>query len=369
MDDYKIISTLNEEHKVYLVQSEFTKQVYVQKILDVYNIHVYEHLYQNPIAGIPRIIDFYEQDNTLVVIEEYISGTSLQEKIDHSDLFISDIQDYMLMLCNILESLHAMKPPIIHRDIKPSNIIITSYNYAVLLDFNAAKQFSSEAPSDTVLLGTPGYAAPEQYGFGSSSPLTDIYSLGIVLKEMMESLSSANSSFINVYQLIINRCTQLSPAARYQSIAALKKAILEMTDKKPVLPYTEHKRSIMSSKLSEKALSVDKSRFLPPGFRSMTPWKMVLSSMVYLFMIFICSSVEVENTYGALLWLNRIFMFLVFMFPVFCGFNYLNIQNIFPLCKSKQPIIHYLGIVLLDIAGMFLLMILLFIIESICFPG
>ena len=131
MDDYKIISTLNEEHKVYLVQSEFTKQVYVQKILDVYNIHVYEHLYQNPIAGIPRIIDFYEQDNTLVVIEEYISGTSLQEKIDHSDLFISDIQDYMLMLCNILESLHAMKPPIIHRDIKPSNIIITSYKISL----------------------------------------------------------------------------------------------------------------------------------------------------------------------------------------------------------------------------------------------
>lgn len=76
----------------------------------------------------------------------------------------------MIMLCNILNALHSMTPPIIHRDIKPSNIIITSYNYAMLLDFNAAKQFSGQNESDTVLIGTPGYAAPEQYGFGSSSP-------------------------------------------------------------------------------------------------------------------------------------------------------------------------------------------------------
>ena len=93
------------------------------------------------------------------------------------------------MLCNILEALHSMTPPIIHRDIKPSNIIITSYNYAMLLDFNAAKQFSGQNESDTVLIGTPGYAAPEQYGFGSSSPKTDIYSLGIVLREMLDRIT------------------------------------------------------------------------------------------------------------------------------------------------------------------------------------
>ena len=63
----------------------------------------------------------------------------------------------MIMLCNLLEALHSMTPPIINRDIKPSNIIITSYNYAMLLAFNAAKQFSGQHESDTVLIGTPGY--------------------------------------------------------------------------------------------------------------------------------------------------------------------------------------------------------------------
>ena len=208
MSDYKIISALNEEHKVYLVQSALSGNIYVQKILDVYNIRVYEYLYRNPVAGIPRLINYYEDGNQLIVIEEYISGTSLQEKIDNSDLSVSDIRSYMIMLCNILEALHSMTPPIIHRDIKPSNIIITSYNYAMLLDFNAAKQFSGQNESDTVLIGTPGYAAPEQYGFGSSSPKTDIYSLGIVLREMLGSITPAPdiAPILHRLNLIAERC-------------------------------------------------------------------------------------------------------------------------------------------------------------------
>lgn len=230
MSDYKIISALNEEHKVYLVQSALSGNIYVQKILDVYNIRVYEYLYRNPVAGIPCLINYYEDGNQLIVIEEYISGTSLQEKIDNSDLSVSDIRSYMIMLCNILEALHSMTPPIIHRDIKPSNIIITSYNYAMLLDFNAAKQFSGQNESDTVLIGTPGYAAPEQYGFGSSSPKTDIYSLGIVLREMLGSITPAFDIAPILHRLnrIADKCTQMTPAARYQSVAELK------------MPYRSH---------------------------------------------------------------------------------------------------------------------------------
>ena len=89
--------------------------------------------------GIPRIIEYLEEDNRLILIEEYISGCSLQDMIDDGKLSLTDIFCYMLELCNILEILHAHSPAIIHRDIKPSNIIITNYNKAVLLDFNAAK--------------------------------------------------------------------------------------------------------------------------------------------------------------------------------------------------------------------------------------
>lgn len=94
--------------------------------------------------GIPRIIEYLEEDNRLILIEEYISGCSLQDMIDDGKLSLTDIFCYMLELCNILEILHAHSPAIIHRDIKPSNIIITNYNKAVLLDFNAAKYYSEQ---------------------------------------------------------------------------------------------------------------------------------------------------------------------------------------------------------------------------------
>lgn len=379
MSDYHIISTLNEQHKVYLVQSALSGRIYVQKILDVYNIQVYEYLYRNPIAGIPLLINYYEQNNQLVVIEEYISGISLQEKIDNSELNISDIQSYMFMLCNILEALHSMTPPIIHRDIKPSNIIITSYNYPILLDFNAAKQFSGQNDSDTVLIGTPGYAAPEQYGFGSSSPQTDIYSIGIVLKEMLDSIcrpAATNSDAIldnaddilHKFNRIVEKCTQMEPSARYQSVAELKDAINCNITAQNLDPYTNYEYAPTNDKSLFFQKENKNSRLLPPGFRTKTPWKMLISSVVYLFIMWLCLSLELENTYGAKLWLERIFCLGMFTFVIFCGFNYLNVQNILPLCKSKSRILHYVGIVILDIAVVFCLFVIMFIIESIIFP-
>lgn len=382
MSDYKIISALNEEHKVYLVQSALSGNIYVQKILDVYNLRVYEYLYRNPVAGIPRLINYYEDGNQLIVIEEYISGTSLQEKIDNSDLSVSDIRSYMIMLCNILEALHSMTPPIIHRDIKPSNIIITSYNYAMLLDFNAAKQFSGQNESDTVLIGTPGYAAPEQYGFGSSSPKTDIYSLGIVLREMLGSITPVPdiTPILHRLNLIAERCTQMTPAARYQSVTELKNAVSQSyypaqhdtsaAGNSSQYAHQDHDNAnnAANADTAKRAIHDNASRFLPPGFRTRTPWKMLLSSVAYLFIIWLCLSLELENTYGAKLWLERIFCLGMFIFAICCSFNYLNVQNILPLCKSKNLFLHYTGIILLDVAVIFALFVIMFIIESVAFP-
>lgn len=128
-------------------------------MLDVYNLAVYAELYRNPVAGTPRIINYYEETGQLTVIEEYISGTSLQDKIRHADISPNEMLQYMLDLCAILEQLHQHNPAIIHRDVKPSNVIITSYNRSVLLDFNAAKYHTATKDSDTILLGTQGYAA------------------------------------------------------------------------------------------------------------------------------------------------------------------------------------------------------------------
>ena len=96
---YKPIAAINEPHHVYLVQHQETKKIAIKKVLDVYNLAVYAELYRNPIAGTPRIINYCEEAGQLTVIEEYISGTSLQDKIRHADIAPSDMLQYTLDLC------------------------------------------------------------------------------------------------------------------------------------------------------------------------------------------------------------------------------------------------------------------------------
>ena len=127
-------------------------------------------------------------------------------------------------MLKILKNFHNANPPIVNRDIKPKNVIITEQNSVILLDFNAAKIYSDSEMKDTLLLGTPGYAAPEQYGFGQSSVKTDIYAVGIMLKEMVQSVEKYNVKLDD----IIKKCTQLNPNDRYLNIEDLEKDILSL---------------------------------------------------------------------------------------------------------------------------------------------
>jgi serine/threonine protein kinase len=358
---YKTIAVINESHNIYLVQHQETAKIYIKKVLDVYNSNIYEHLQQHPIPGIPKIIDHYEEEQQLTIIEEYISGESLLEQMQTHQLTSEVIIRYMTDLCEILERLHAQNPPIVHRDIKPSNIIITSYDRVILLDFNAAKFFTDSNTNDTVLLGTRGYAAPEQYGFGSSSPQTDIYALGILLKELSASMQVP----CNMFDKIIHRCTQMNPSDRFGSVTELKESIYALNPS--VKPANGcYFRSYKQPTAAEK-ISLVLQKFLPPGYRTRTPWKMVLASLVYLFLCMLSLSTEIKDTYGAVLWFERIYILIVMLAIIFVCFNYLNIQRLMPLCKHSNRIIHYTGIILLNIIIIFILLIVVSIVESICF--
>lgn len=347
MSYYKTIAVINESHNIFLVQHQESGKIYVKKILDVYNKQIYQNLYRNKIPGVPQIVELYEADNQLTVIEEFVSGSSLQEKIAMHDMSAASITHYMCELCEILERLHSVKPSIIHRDIKPSNIIITSYDHVMLLDFNAAKYFADANTADTILLGTKGYAAPEQYGFGASTPQTDIYASGILLKELVDSLPEPTTKFSE----IIDTCTQMNPADRFQTASALKSA----------LQKTEHPfQSDPSGPFTWKKL-------IPPGYRTRTPWKIAVSSIAYIYVFWLCLSLEFENTAGVTLWLERLFCLLMVLSVICCSFNYCNVQRIFPLCRHKNRILHYIGIVILDVIIVLYLFMVLTIIETIFF--
>lgn len=351
---YKTIAVLDEAHHINLVQHQCTKKIYVKKVLDVYNLPVYEYLVEHTISGIPRIIEFAEEQGQLTVIEDYISGSSLEEKIEDRSLTAASVLRYVEELCDILEQLHNAEPAIIHRDIKPSNIIITGLDHVVLLDFNAAKFHSEKASSDTVLLGTQGYAAPEQYGFGSSSPKTDIYALGILLREMCSCLPDTPDRLV----YIAEKCTQMDPDNRFSSVTEIRAALYS-----PDTP--EH---------STAGIASGKRRFLPPGFRSNTPWKMVTAVIAYTIIFWLALSLISKDPNGVVLsagpqWYERMCFLLIELSVVGITCDYLHIQHIFQLHRIRQPILRWICVLATDIAVLFFMTLLMLQLEPVFFPG
>ncbi|MBR0160304.1 MAG: serine/threonine protein kinase [Oscillospiraceae bacterium] len=219
---YRELAILNEAHRVWLVQHITSKILFVKKILTVYNAEVYRLLQAHPVAGIPEIFEVIEDAGELTVIEEYIQGRTLQDILNEGGLFTAaEAAGIVRQLCGILQELHSFSPAIIHRDIKPSNIILTPDGSIRLLDLNAAKQVSHERSEDTVLMGTIGYAAPEQYGFGASDVRADLYSCGVLLNELITGSMPNEKLADGSVGEIIRRCTRMDPADRYSSAGQL----------------------------------------------------------------------------------------------------------------------------------------------------
>ena len=137
------------------------------------------------------------------------------------------------ILCDVYIYLHELKPnPIIYRDMKPSNLMRTPEGTVKLIDFGIAREYKNDAKSDTLLLGTKGYAAPEQEGLAQTDERSDIYSLGVTLYHLVSGISPREAfGFKPLRQIdpllseglemIIGKCVMPDPIDRYQTARQL----------------------------------------------------------------------------------------------------------------------------------------------------
>lgn len=197
---------------VQLVRAEGIEKPCVRKTLAGRH-GVYRILQEKPHPCIPRIYEVEEGESRTVVLEEYIEGESLGDRA----LTPRQCRKLVRELCGVLEYLH--RNNIVHRDIKPSNILMTPDGHIRLIDFDAARMPKDLAEQDTHLLGTRGYAPPEQYGFAQTDARSDIYALGVTLGQAFG--SAANDPR---YRKIIRKCTELDPDKRYQSVRQVRLA-------------------------------------------------------------------------------------------------------------------------------------------------
>ncbi|MGL5259064.1 MAG: serine/threonine-protein kinase [Lachnospiraceae bacterium] len=316
----------------------------MKKKLVVYDLKVFQYLASHPINGIPKIIEVIEKDRELYVIEEYISGETLRDKLNEKGKFSeSEAVEIIKNLCYILKTFHQLNPPIVHRDIKPENIMITYDRRVVLVDFNSAKESDVTKMRDTVLFGTTGYAAPEQYGFFSSTPSADIYAIGVLLNELLTGKLPNKQMDQGTWKMIIEKCLKMEPNSRFQTVDELLCVITG-----------EGENTRISKKQS----------LILPGYRRKNIIAMVLATMWYFIILYSSVMLTTNNTLlQANIIIYRIFFFTVLMTETFWICNFQDVWSYISFTKHKNRVIKIcsilLGVIILFFGEAVLLSVLL----------
>lgn len=194
------------------------KQIFVRKIIPYIGLP-YQELAKLQHPLLPLIYYVAEDAAHTYVIEEYISGQNLQALLEKKGYFSeSQVTSIALQLCQVLQVLHAHK--ILHRDIKPDNIILKNDGSIKLIDFGAARLAETDQHThDTHILGTEGFAPPEQYGFAPTDVRSDLYAVGVTIKTLL------GPHYQGRLLKIAGQCTQLDPSQRIASAADLEAAL------------------------------------------------------------------------------------------------------------------------------------------------
>lgn len=222
-DQFTVTKTLKEgpRGKVLLLRHRKTGKPYIFRHFTG-DGDVYHKLLEISCPNLPQVMEVTEQDGEVAVLEEYIQGDTLAEFLKGALFTPGEVRMVVKDLCEGLWILHSMGA--VHRDIKPENVILRETG-AVLIDFDASRIYKETRNSDTQVLGTTGYAAPEQYGISQTDGRSDIYSLGVLMNVMLTGKHPSIVLADGKMGRIILRCTMMNPEKRFQTIRHLMNAL------------------------------------------------------------------------------------------------------------------------------------------------
>jgi serine/threonine protein kinase len=178
----------------------------------------YEKLQNIRCDHLPEIYDVLQMDDGQIVLEEYIDGITVAQVMEIEKYRSAGARKVLLSVCDALSVLHDRG--IIHRDVKPENVMVEKNGRVVLIDFNASR-VESVASRDTVIMGTVGYASPEQLGLSQSDARTDIYAAGVLYNVMLTGQHPSISIAPGKAGRIVRKCTAVNPDERYQTASEL----------------------------------------------------------------------------------------------------------------------------------------------------
>jgi serine/threonine protein kinase len=253
--------------------------------------------------NIPRFSDSFTEGRKHYIVTEFVQGETLQARLARKagPCGEADVRNWALQLCDVLIYLHGQNPPIIHRGITPNNIMLTPEGQIKLVDFSIARLFKPGKTRDTQLMGTPGYAPPEQHGIGQTDARSDIYALGATLYFLVTAQVPPESTKLAAgapltpprqirpslsldMQSVIFKAMAPNAAQRYQSAAEMQAAlwagaappppalVLPQSCLQPApaapLPRPQSIRESISGWLHRRTTSKESSPVMPPAVPS-----------------------------------------------------------------------------------------------------
>lgn len=184
--------------------------------------------------GLPVFVDSISNENENIIITEYQNGKSLEEFLKRTpQLSESDTLQFLSKLLPIIRYLHTQEPPIIYRDLQPKNIYINVNGDVYLAKYEAARTYKADKVKDTVVVSTRGYNPPEQaLGKGQSDPRSDIFSIGMIIFQMLTGkdptaslilpkVSDIRKDISPIWTQLVSKATNIKQDKRYVSVDEL----------------------------------------------------------------------------------------------------------------------------------------------------
>lgn len=294
-----------------IIEDSFAKQIkkiqendvitVEKKFYQHHNIEVYNILKENPHPNICEIYSVKQDDDFFTVTEAYLGDTLLTDVLPITNMHI--FYKYIFQICDALEHLHYYN--IVHRDLKPENIHIFDGNI-ILNDFDISKQVTvTTKRKDTQVLGSVGFASPEQYGFSRSDSRSDIYSLGILINMMVTGEFISDSYINGRLRYIVDRCVEISPEDRFQTIQEVR------------VELEKQQRGV--------------SRWALPGYRSNNKRNKIIASIAYPFILLLIITIEAEGGISFYdHFQSKVLSGLLIISTLVVIYNYLDIRQLLP---------------------------------------
>jgi serine/threonine protein kinase len=222
--------------------------------------------------NLPKVFDYFTEAGAYYLVMEYIRGRTLEKILDARRGKPVDERlalSWALQICRALHFLSVQRPrPIVFRDLKPSNIMIDRLGRVKLIDFGIARFFKDDKSEDTYVYGTPGYAAPEQYGAGQTDTRSDIFSLGATMHHCLTGRNPAENP------LHFPDPRRVNPKLSRETAVVMTRALAADRDKR--FPGAREMKAAIQKVLLDLSLPIKKKARIiraRPGKSIKLPWR------------------------------------------------------------------------------------------------